>query len=261
LSIGLALQSALGVLEREAISRLRPGLLLCAAGIILFAALRLFTATAQMGDGSSVFDPTVFSLTWLALGPSTLALAAGAALAAAGALTKIRVLLLASAIIVSAGFALTGHSQALDDPGPAPIAVGAHVLIAGLWIAAPLTLFPRRSLSDQILHARLEAFSRLALAAIPLLAALGVWLAWRLTSGFATLLSETYGWLLLVKLAATMAAMGLGALNKQVITARVAVDPVTGRRWLRWTLTAEATLFTTAILAISAATTIAAPMH
>jgi hypothetical protein len=53
--------------------------------------------------------------------------------------------------------------------------------------------------------------------------------------------------------------MGLGALNKQVITAKVGSAPATGRAWLRVTLLLEATLFAAAIIAVSAATTIGGP--
>lgn len=258
-AIGLALHAALGILEREASQRrLRPGLI-AALGLIAFAVLRLLMLNAELGDGTTWFDPGVFGLAWTALGPSTLALAGGAIILALGFLIPSRILQISGAVLAAAGFGLTGHTQGLTDPGPAPLAVAVHVLIAGFWIAAPLTLWPSARLTDDRLLARLERFSAIAVAAIPLLILLGVWLAWRLAGGFAPLLTSTYGRLLLLKLLAALLAMGMGALNKQVVTARIRHAPLAGRQWLRTTLTVEATLFLVAIVAISAATTIAGP--
>jgi len=91
------------------------------------------------------------------------------------------------------------------------------------------------------------------------LIALGAWLAWTLAGSLEKLFGTTYGLLLLAKLAIGIAAMALGAVNKHVITAKVATDPVIGRKWLRVTLLCEATLFAAAIIAVSAATTIGGP--
>jgi copper resistance protein D len=101
--------------------------------------------------------------------------------------------------------------------------------------------------------------SSIATVAIPVLVALGAWLAWTLVGGPEKLFGTTYGLLLLAKLAIGIVAMSLGALNKQVITAKVAADPAIGRKWLRVTLLCEATLFAAAIIVVSAATTIGGP--
>ena len=162
------------------------------------------------------------------------------------------------AAALSVGFGLTGHAQGLTA-GLAPIMVAAHVLIAGFWVAAPISLYPGPTLDSARLTSRLHRFSTIAVAAIPVLIALGIWLAWILTEGGEKLLVTTYGLLLLAKLAIGVIAIGVGALNKQVITAKVAADPATGKKWLRVALLCEATLFAAAIIAVSAATTIGAP--
>ena len=259
IAIGFALHTALGIVERDGRPGLmRPSLGACLA-VLIFAAARLGVLTLQLGDGSTLFDSTAIALAWSTLGASTIGLAAGALVVAASAATRSRALAGSGAIVLAAGFALTGHTQGLDDPGLAPLAVGLHVLIAGFWIAAPGTLRPSMAVTNNVLHARLVAFSRLAVAAIPVLAALGVWLAWRISGGIGPLLTSTYGRLMLLKLAAALAAMALGAFNQQVITARVLSEPQTGRRWLSRTLAAETALFLLAIIAVSAATTIAGP--
>ena len=259
LMIGFALHAASGVVERDALRRLRPLVLLAGAGVLVFASLRLLILNAQMGDGTVLFDAELFPLSWIALGPSTTALSVGAVAGVAGVFAGSRILAGIGAAILAAGFGLTGHSQGLADPGLAPMAVATHAFIAGFWVVAPITLHPATRLGDDVLLARLKRFSVIAMAAIPLLLFLGVWLAFVLAGGVAPLFGSIYGWLLLAKLAAGLIAMAMGALNKQIVTTRIERDPAKGRRWLRLTLTFEAILFATAILAVSAATTIAGP--
>lgn len=259
LTIGFALHAASGVVEREAIKGLRFRITLASVALALFVALRLGILIAQMGDESNPFDPELLPLAWMALGDSTVLIVVGALAVAGGVWFGSRIVGGLGAILISAGFALTGHSQGLTDPGLAPAMVAAHVLIAGFWVAAPLSLYPSKTLPDTQLLVRLNRFSTIAIAAIPILVGLGVWLAWILTGGPAKLFGTTYGLLLLAKLVIGVGAMGLGGLNKQVITGKVAADPGVGRSWLRTTLLLEATLFAAAIVAVSAATTIGGP--
>jgi len=259
LTVGFALHAALGVVERDAFGRLRSLILLAGAGVLVFAGLRLLILNAQMGDGTVLFDPELFPLSWTALGPSTTALSTGAIAGVAGVFAGSRILAGIGAGGLAAGFGLTGHSQGLADPGLAPMAVAAHAFIAGFWVVAPITLHPSARLGNDVLLARLKRFSVIAMAAIPLLLLLGVWLAFVLAGGVTPLLGSIYGWLLLAKLAVGLIAMAMGALNKQVVTTRIERDPAKGRCWLRWTLAFDAMLFATAILAVSAATTIAGP--
>ena len=69
----------------------------------------------------------------------------------------------------------------------------------------------------------------MTLVMLPVLIALGAWLAWTLAGVPEKLFGTPYGRLLLANLAIGIVAMSLGALNKQVITAKVATDPATGR--------------------------------
>lgn len=259
LTIGFALHAASGVVEREAFQGLRLRVALASVGLVLFVTLRLGILIAQMGDGSNPFDAELLPLAWMALGESTLLIIAGGLAIAGGVWFGSRIVAALGAILVGAGFALTGHSQGLTDPGLAPAMVAAHVLIAGFWVAAPFSLYPSKALPDARLLARLNRFSAIAIAAIPILVALGIWLAWILTGGPANLFGTTYGLLLLAKLVIGIGAMGLGGLNKLVITGKVAADPGVSRSWLQTTLLLEATLFTAAIIAVSAATTIGGP--
>lgn len=259
LTIGFALHAASGVVEREAFQGLRLRVAFATVGLVLFVTLRLGILIAHMGDGSNPFDAELLPLAWTALGDSTLLIIAGGLAIAGGFWFGSRIVASLGAILAGAGFALTGHSQGLTDPGLAPAMVAAHVLIAGFWVAAPFSLYPSKALPDGRLLARLNRFSAIAIAAIPILVGLGIWLAWILTGGPAKLFGTTYGLLLLAKLVIGIGAMGLGGLNKLVITGKVAADPGVGRSWLKTTLLLEATLFTAAIIAVSAATTIGGP--
>jgi putative copper resistance protein D len=259
LTIGFALHAASGVVEREAFKGLRLRVALASVVLAFFVAVRLGTLIAQMGDGSNFFDAELLPLAWMALGGSTVLIVVGALSAAGGVWFGSRIVAALGAAALSMGFGLTGHSQGLGDPGPAPAMVAAHVFIAGFWIAALFSLYPSKALPDALLLARLNRFSAIAIAAIPILVGLGVWLAWILTGGPEKLFGTTYGLLLLAKLAIGVVAMGLGAFNKQIVTARVAAEPAIGRKWLRTTLLLEATLFAGAIIAVSAATTIGGP--
>ena len=259
LTIGFALHAASGVLERDSFRGLRSRIALTGAALAFFTAVRLGILVAQMGDGGNFLDPELMPLAWLVLGNSTLAILVGAVASIAGVWFGSRVVAGLGAAALSVGFGLTGHAQGLTDPGLVPIMVAAHVLIAGFWVAAPISLYPVPTLDSARLTSRLYRFSTIAVAAMPVLIALGIWLAWMLTEGGEKLLVTTYGLLLLAKLAIGFIAIGVGALNKQVITAKVAADPATGKKWLRVALLCEATLFAAAIIAVSAATTIGAP--
>ena len=259
LTIGFALHAASGVVQRDSFRGLRSRIALTGAALAFFTTVRLGILVTQMGDGGNFLDPELMPLAWMVLGDSTLAILAGAAASIGGVWFGSRVVAGLGAAALSVGFGLTGHAQGLTDPGLAPVMVAAHVLIAGFWVAAPISLYPGSMLDSASLASRLHRFSKIAVAAIPVLIAVGIWLAWILTEGGEKLLGTTYGLLLLAKLAIGVIAIGVGALNKQIIAAKVQADPATGRTWLCVALLCEATLFAAALIAVSAATTIGAP--
>ncbi|MBI1361767.1 MAG: hypothetical protein GC155_15930 [Alphaproteobacteria bacterium] len=256
LAIGLALHAGLGILaptDRRATLKWAGA---AALGLLLFGAARLAVLNGQMTGGlADAFNPETFALTWLTLGDASLTLGIGAGAILVAALTGIRLVAVAGALGVASAFALTGHTQGLEHPGLAPAAVAGHVLIAGFWVAAPLTLWPRHALGDAVLLEHLKRFSAIAMAAIPVLVGLGVWLAWVLAGGPSGLLGTAYGKLLLAKLAVTLVAVALGALNHQIVTGMVEAAPARGRTWLARTLSTEAVVFLAAVLIVSAATT------
>jgi copper resistance protein D len=260
LSIGSGLHAALGVTPAK-IGRAGFQLVAAASGAtVALMLVRFAMLNAQLGGSlSAAFDASFFAWTWAALGPFAVATTLGCVAGILAAAFSNRWLAGASAVLLAAGFAFTGHTAAMEQPALASIAVALHVLIAGFWIAAPLNLYPGSTVSDEDLYRRLLQFSRYASLLVPLMFALGLWLAWTLAGGLQPLFGSPYGGLLLVKLAAASIALALGAINQRFLTELFPSHPDRGRKWLKRTLLVDAALFALAVLAISAATTLTGP--
>lgn len=260
LAAGLGLHASLGVVERGGHARMLRSAALLAGAAVVFAALRLAVANVQLGGSiESVLDKAILAWTWPNLAPSSIAIIAGALAMVGASIWRLVWLAVPAAVALAAGFALTGHSQALETPGLAPWAVALHVLIAAFWIAAPISLWPRGAMSNEALEARARRFTRYALLAVPLLFIAGGWLALRLAGSAEALVTSSYGQLLLVKLAVAGAALGLGAYNKQIVTRKLREAPTDGRRALTTTLTFDAFLFASALTIVGIATTFTGP--
>lgn len=260
LTAGLAAHVSLNIIEAETKARaLRSAVLLVLLALV-FSVLRLAVTNAQLGGGfDKALDAATLAWTWPALAASSIAIALGAAAMIAAWLLRIGALAALAAIALAASFALTGHTQALETPGIAPWAVTLHVLIAAFWFAAPLSLWPAACLSGDVLAARATRFTRYALVLVPLLFALGIWLAWRLAGGWSALITSLYGQLLLAKLGAATGALALGAYNKNVVTQMLRERPDHGRRALMATLSFDTALFLTALVLVGVATTFVGP--
>ena len=260
IAAGISLHLGVGIIEAE--GRRRVALLVSAAAFsaIVLTTARLFIINAQLGDGiSAALDFENFAWTWRAQGAFSIALLAGSVAIILALSFKLPWLGIAGSLALALSYGLTGHSQALDPPGLTPWSVALHVLIAAFWFAAPFSLWPSKGISDGALLARLERFSKIALIAIPVLFALGVWLALRLSGGVTQLTTSAYGQALLIKLTVAGIALGLGGVNKFMTTPIVAKDPARGRRLLKRSLSIEALAFVAAILLVGWATTVSGP--
>lgn len=260
LAAGLGLHAVLGVLERGVHQHAMRVAACAAVAALVFATARLIIVNAQLGGGiGAAFDASTLQWTWRSLGLPTAALLAGVVGVIVGWAVRNPLFAAAGAVTLAASFALTGHSEALESPGLAPLAVGLHVLIAMFWITAPLSLWPRRALQDATLVARLKRFSTIAAWAVPALFVLGIWLAWLLAGGLTSLLSETYGQLLVAKLLVASIALAMGAINKLWLTQAVMQGNPEGRRLLKIALLVELCAFLVALLLVGVATTAVGP--
>jgi copper transport protein len=132
---------------------------------------------------------------------------------------RMRLALPAGALLVAASFAASGHAA---TAGPAWITLPAlmlHALCAAYWVGAfaPLLLALRRLPSDEVL-VLMRAFSAGAVVAVACLLLAGVMLAALQVRTPAALITTDYGRLLLIKLSLVALLLGLGALNRLVLT-------------------------------------------
>lgn len=260
LAAGLGLHAGANIVDRGDQPRVLRSAALLGCTAVIFAALRLAIANVQLGGSlGSIIDAATLSWTWPTLAASSTAFALGGALSLAAWLSRKIALAALSALAFAAGFALTGHTQALGSPGLAPWGAGMHVLIAAFWIAAPITLWPHATLSDEIVLTRSERFSRLALILVPGLFVIGLWLALLLAGSVNALVSSLYGQLLLAKLVAAATALALGGYNKQIVARKLRAAPAEGRRALTLTLACDALLFASALVLVGVATTFTGP--
>lgn len=257
---GLSLHAALGIVERPRLARTLVFAAAAAGLALAFSGARLLLINAQLGAGiGDAFNADNFVWTWRMQGSAALALASGALVLFICLSFSSRTLLGLGAIGIAASFALTGHTQALEAPGAAPWAAALHVLIAAFWFAAPITLWPRAELDHNVVLGRMERFSAWAIAPIPILFVLGLWLAWRLAGGVEAALFSLYGQLLIAKFAFVSLALGIGALNKLYVTKALQASPPRGRELLALTLSLDAMLFATALALVGWATTMTGP--
>lgn len=254
--IGLLLHRALKV--TAAGSAAAPAVL--SSLIMLLYAGRLLAVNAKLGGSlGAAGNADTFLWIWRAHQAQALAVAAGCLLAAGGALLRRRLLMVAAALALSASFGLAGHTQGLETPGAFPWLAAVHVLIAGYWFAAPVTLWPSAKRPIEELTRRLGLFSGTAQIAVPLLFVAGMILAWRLAGGWNGLYGSPYGWLLFAKLLFASLALALGAANKIWVTNQIRLIPEKGLAALRLTLSVEFLAFLAAVAAIAIATTAQGP--
>ncbi|HYG89377.1 MAG TPA: CopD family protein [Azospirillum sp.] len=123
----------------------------------------------------------------------------------------------AGAVMVAGSFALTGHTAPHGADWLRALLVF-HLLAAAFWIGAfgPLAAATRHP--DRGGVARLMTrFSVIATGLVPALVAAGLVMGWHLVGGWAALATTAYGLVLLAKVAAVAAMLGLAALNKMRI--------------------------------------------
>ena len=137
-----------------------------------------------------------------------------------------------------AAMAWASHAVAVEPRGPvAVLAEAVHLVAAGLWLGAlfPLALLLRAASRETGADARPYAvlaarrFSSVALAAMALIVATGVWNTWVEVGGIPALVGTGYGQLLLVKIALVGGVLGFAAVNRRVLPALSGEEATVGR--------------------------------
>jgi putative copper export protein/mono/diheme cytochrome c family protein/peroxiredoxin len=173
--------------------------------------------------------------------------------------------------VIALGLVAGASHAAAVEPGTAAALAAdvAHLVAAGLWIgglpalALLLALASREAGADARPYAVLATrrFSRAALLLVLVLSGSGLWSTWVQIGSVAGLLGTRHGRLLVVKLLAFAAMLGLGAVNRRLIPALAGEAATLGRpamRRLGRLVAAEAAL-ALFILAVVAVMTVTPP--
>ena len=257
-SIGILSHFCLGIQQKP------KGLRVFIAVLVIGVISKLILANAQLaGSLSEAFNPDTFDWVWQSNGTQFLVFMGGAGLAILSSSIKPNAFKNISAalsiILLSAGFAASGHTQGAENMPWLPLWVIPHSLIAGFWIWAPISLWPSKAAPDNDIIKRTDRFSFVAVWAVPLLFVTGLYLLWRLNGNLLNLSSTLYGRLLMGKLSAAMLILGVGAYNKFRIADLLKQSPRLGRAALRKSLSLEAALFILVLVCILLATTLTGP--
>ncbi|MFJ3405635.1 FixH family protein [Promicromonospora sp. NPDC090134] len=220
-------------------ARLRPVARVAAGVAALGWGLAVpLVALYQLGlPASAITD----GATWSALAPAEyavpIAVVAGLALAAwslpAGAAPDRRrvALVLAGCALALAAPAFTGHTRAAT---PEALVIGVdvlHLAAGALWlgglVAVALVLGDlARGDAGAVVLGRFSTWASVLLA---VLVVAGTVLAWRVAGSWSALVDSGYGTLLLVKVLAALAAVGIAAWNRFALLPRLRTAPRKGR--------------------------------
>lgn len=155
------------------------------------------------------------------LGSASLLAGAGLSLLVLDRMARWRLALAATALALS--FALTGHAASAAPRWLMAPAIAIHVLGAGFWVGSLLPLVWSLRLPPAAAAGVLRRFSFLAMAAVSMLTALGLAIAYvQLGAKVEALTSTAYGWRLVAKLALVALLLSLAVLNRTYLSARAA---------------------------------------
>jgi copper transport protein len=227
------------------------------------AILGLFAATLSVGvqgglliGGSieGIASPAIWQ-TGLAstFGRSALVAFAGLALILAGMRWPSpagRMVALGGALVAMISYAFAGH---VVTAGPRWLTVPAfiaHTSAVAFWIGSLLPL--RAALSHDQAALLVRRFSSIAVAAVAILIVAGIVIAVLQVRSFAALVTTTYGWILVGKLALVAGLLSLAALNKWRLTTALARRDPRAAIALRRTINAELAIVAAILIATAA---------
>ncbi|MGR3435833.1 MAG: copper resistance D family protein [Shimia sp.] len=248
-------------LSSEPVRRVRPWIAAVALLGLGLVVLRLGLRSAGLtGEWDGMMDADILTLllggpigavaAWRAAGFALLALwALGPRLGHATGL--------AGAFALVWSFTVVGHVSTL--PRDWSVATLAHLGMVALWIGALWPLRVMAKAGDPAAGAAAERFGRIAVWAVGILVIAGVALGWRLLGGVGPLLTTSYGWTLLIKLAVVTGLLGLAAMNKLRLSPALAAGDSTAGRRLARSIELE-TAAVAVILTLTAVLTIVTPL-
>lgn len=244
------LTASVGLLRRIAFAS-------ASVGIVFIGAHLWLDAARMSGEFGGLFDPAMLRLAVASSSAAAqTAQMAGLFLIAIGAASTRRdiVFNVLGALIAVSGFTLTGHTSV--HPWRAILAplLVLHLLIVAFWFGSllPLWIVSKRE-TLAVTAFVLNEFSRLATWLVPLIALAGLIMVGIIAHGVPPL-AEPYGALILTKLVAFAALMGLAALNKWRLVPAIEAASAQSLPALRRSMLAEFCLIV-GVLAVTATMT------
>jgi putative copper export protein len=197
-----------------------------AAGLVLSIGHALVEPARLAGEFSGIFDPSLQGMLLASdAGTTTAIRVLGLAMVAGGSLKPSRLGTLVASMggtLIAASFAFMGHTASDDRRWLLAALLILHLMLVAFWFGAlwPLLMAVKRE-SLTVAGRVIEEFSRVAVWLVPIVFLAGLGLAVALVPDLASLRTP-YGLLLLTKVAGFALLMGLAALNKWRLGARIA---------------------------------------
>ena len=252
-----------GQLELASAAVRRLGFVSAIAGIVLVSVHYLLEAARMAGALAGVLDLSLQQLVFdspmsVAWGLRTAGLTLIAAAANSNARTWTHVGVVGAALAV-AGFLLVGHTSVHAHRLWLAMLLGLHLAIVAFWFGAlaPLYLVSRKERAV-VASEVVDNFSRIAGGWVPCILLAGALLTVALVDRWAVF-AESYGLILLGKVAAFAALMGLAALNKYRYAPALAT--AAGGAAFRRAVATEYLLICAVLAATAVMTTFFSPEH
>lgn len=230
-----------------------------ALALPLLAAQFALEAARMAGEYAGILD---WSLQRLVLGSAAAAAfgarVLGALLIATGLSGRSRlapVIAYAGLLLIAVSFALTGHTAVHPVRWLLAPMLVIHLLVAAFWLGALVALYVATLREKAGAAPVIEAFSKVALWIVPLLAVAGVVMVLLLLPGLGAF-AQPYGWLLLAKMTGFVLLMGLAAANRWRLGPAVAAGAT---RAFKRSVVAEYVLMAGVLAATATMTTLYSP--
>lgn len=227
-----------------------------AAWALAFSVLSVGLGGAAMVGGGA--DVLFFAATWRfgwssSIGVSALLGVPAMLVLMTGFVRANRMALATGAVVGIGSFLVTGHAATATPAGLMIPAVALHLVCAAYWLGALLPLFARAEQPDA--PAVFARFSARAVYAVALVVLSGAAIAAVQLASFEALVTTDYGRLFMLKIALVSALMGLAAVNRFVLSPRLAE----GAGAMRRSIAIELGLFALILAAAASLTTVPPP--
>jgi putative copper resistance protein D len=253
-------RSLLGPPDRLAVARLTLTLIAVA---LATSVLRIaVTAASMSGDAAGALDGGLLKMVWQGGEGRAAGIRAAGLLFAAPALWshgRPGVLGFAGAAAAATSFAWVGHTHAVGSAA-APLLIALHLVAAAFWVGAlaPLFIYARRHAPPEVALVAAR-FSRVALVPVSVLVVAGACVLALLLEHPSALWSSGYGRTACVKLLLVAAMLACAAVNKSVLTPRLAGEDPSAVRLLGVSITAEMILAGFILVVTAVLTTLGGP--